>query len=249
MESGDNKYNRDAQNKGRLAGGAQGNEVLLKAEGITKTFLTSEGEIKILQGIDLEISMGEMTSIVGASGAGKSTLLYLLSGLDNPTEGTVYYGSDDLSSMNEKKLAHFRNINIGFIFQFHYLLSEFSALENVMMPLLITGKNKKQASELAYNILEKVDLKDRVNHRPGKLSGGEQQRVAVARALVTEPKIVFADEPSGNLDEKTADNLHGLMAEINKSTGVTFLIATHNQRLADLAEKTYELSAGCLRLQ
>ncbi|NIP41484.1 MAG: ABC transporter ATP-binding protein [candidate division Zixibacteria bacterium] len=249
MESGDNKYNRNALNKGKLAGNTQGNEVLLKASGITKTFLTSEGEIKILRGIDLEIRMGEMTSIVGASGAGKSTLLYLLSGLDNPTDGTVFYGSENLSSMTEKKLARFRNINIGFIFQFHYLLSEFSALENVMMPLLISGKSKKLASELAYNILEKVDLKDRMSHRPGKLSGGEQQRVAVARALVTNPKIVFADEPSGNLDEKTADNLHELMAEINKSTGVTFLIATHNQRLADMAQKTYELSSGQLHLQ
>ena len=151
--------------------------------------------------------------------------------------------------MSEKKLSLFRNKHIGFVYQFHYLLSEFSALENVMLPCLIAGDSQKPAREKAYNILEKVNLGDRVNHRPGKLSGGEQQRVAVARALVNSPDIIFADEPSGNLDEKTADQLHDLMADINKKTGITFLIATHNLSLAEKTEKTYELSAGVLRLQ
>lgn len=151
--------------------------------------------------------------------------------------------------MGEKKLSKFRNKHIGFVYQFHYLLSEFSALENVMIPLLIAGENLKPASEKAYNILEKVNLTDRINHRPGKLSGGEQQRVAVARALVNDPEIVFADEPSGNLDEKNADQLHNLMNDINKATGVTFLIATHNLGLAERTAKTYELSTGVLRLQ
>jgi lipoprotein-releasing system ATP-binding protein len=249
MEIGDNKYNRDKQGIEIPAGGNGHNGALLKASNLTRTFITSEGEIRILRGINLEISMGEMTSIVGASGAGKSTLLYLLSGLDKPTSGKITYGDKELSVMSENDIAKFRNNNIGFIYQFHYLLSEFNALENVMMPLLIAGKSKKLAEELAYNILEKVDLKDRVTHRPGRLSGGEQQRVAVARALVNQPKIVFADEPSGNLDEKTADKLHELMAEINRTTGVTFLIATHNQRLAKMTRKIYELSAGLLRLQ
>lgn len=249
METGDNKYNRDKHGNEDPAGDIGHNRELLKAIDLTRTFVTSEAEIKVLQGINLDISMGEMTSIVGASGAGKSTLLYLLSGLDKPTEGRITYGDQELSVMNENDIAKFRNNNIGFIYQFHYLLSEFNALENVMMPLLIAGKSKKQAEESAYNILERVDLKDRVTHRPGRLSGGEQQRVAVARALVNNPKIVFADEPSGNLDEKTADRLHELMAEINRTTGVTFLIATHNPRLAKMTRKTYELSAGHLRLQ
>jgi len=246
---GDNKNNKDNSDRDKLTESVGEGIFILKAQDLRKTFITSEGKIDILRGIDLEIKKGEINSIVGASGAGKSTLLYLLSGLDMPTSGTISYGSTTLSSMNENELARFRNSNVGFVYQFHYLLSEFTALENVMLPILIAGENKKQAELKAYNILEKVNLADRVNHRPGKLSGGEQQRVAVARALVNQPEIVFADEPSGNLDEKTADNLHETLVDINSSTGVTFLIATHNLSLAEKTDKTYELSAGQLRLQ
>lgn len=246
MEMGENKYSRHKREINSHIGQA---EILLKAAKLKRTFITSDGEIEILRGIDLEIKKGEMTSIVGASGTGKSTLLYLLSGLDQPTSGTVTFSGQELSGMTEKKLSLFRNMHIGFVYQFHYLLSEFSALENVMLPCMIAGDSQKPAREKAYNILEKVNLGDRVNHRPGKLSGGEQQRVAVARALVNSPEIIFADEPSGNLDEKTADQLHDLMADINKTTGITFLIATHNLSLAERTEKTYELSAGVLRLQ
>jgi len=246
---GDNKNNRDNSGRDKLTESSGADIFILKAQDLRKTFITSEGKIDILRGIDLEIKKSEINSIVGASGAGKSTLLYLLSGLDMPTSGTISYGSTILSSMNENELAQFRNSNIGFVYQFHYLLSEFTALENVMLPILIAGENKKQAEHKAYNMLEKVNLADRVNHRPGKLSGGEQQRVAVARALVNQPAIVFADEPSGNLDEKTADKLHETLVDINSTTGVTFLIATHNLSLAEKADNTYELSAGQLRLQ
>lgn len=246
METGENKYSGERREINSRAGQAN---ILLKAVKLKRTFITSDGEIEILRGIDLEIKNGDITSIVGASGTGKSTLLYLLSGLDQPTSGSVTIGGQELLGMNEKKLSLFRNKHIGFVYQFHYLLSEFSALENVMLPCLIAGDSLKPAREKAYNILEKVNLGDRVNHRPGKLSGGEQQRVAVARALVNSPDIIFADEPSGNLDEKTADQLHDLMTDINKTTGITFLIATHNLNLAERTEKTYELSAGVLRLQ
>ena len=246
---GDNKNNRDNLSRDKLTDSIGDNEIILKTQDLTKTFITSEGKIEILRGIDLNIKKGEISSIVGASGAGKSTLLYLLSGLDEPTSGTISYGSTDLSSMSENELARFRNSHVGFVYQFHYLLSEFTALENVMLPILIAGESKRKAELKAYNILEQVNLADRVNHRPGKLSGGEQQRVAVARALVNQPEIVFADEPSGNLDEKTADNLHETLVDINRSTGVTFLIATHNLSLAEKADTTYELSAGKLRLQ
>ena len=246
MEMGENKHNREKREINSRTGQA---EILLKAAKLKRTFITSDGEIKILRGIDLEIKKGEMTSIIGASGTGKSTLLYLLSGLDQPTSGTVTLNGQELSGMSEKKLSLFRNKHIGFVYQFHYLLSEFSALENVMLPCLIAGNSLKLAREKAYNILEEVNLGNRVNHRPGMLSGGEQQRVAVARALVNSPDIIFADEPSGNLDEKTADQLHDLMADINNTTGTTFLIATHNLSLAKRTDKTYEISAGVLRLQ
>lgn len=246
---GDNKNNRDNLGRDNRAESIGDSKIILKTQDLTKTFITSEGRIEILRGIDLNIKKGEISSIVGASGAGKSTLLYLLSGLDEPTSGTISYGSTALSSMSENELARFRNSHIGFVYQFHYLLSEFTALENVMLPILIAGESKRKAELKAYNILEQVNLANRVNHRPGKLSGGEQQRVAVARALVNQPEIVFADEPSGNLDEKTADNLHETLVEINKSTGVTFLIATHNLSLAEKADTTYELAAGKLRLQ
>jgi lipoprotein-releasing system ATP-binding protein len=238
MEIGDNKNSGQSKRDKSPA--------ILEANGLRKRFVTSEGELEILRGIDLNVAEGEMISIVGSSGAGKSTLLYLLGGLDSPSEGCVAYGDDDLADMDENRLARFRNENIGFVYQFHYLLSEFSALENVMMPLLISGYNRKQAEQRAYNILSKVNLKDRVNHRPGKLSGGEQQRVAVARALVNSPRIVFADEPSGNLDENTSSELHQLLKDINRDTRTTFLIATHNRALAETTDKKYILSAGIL---
>ncbi len=247
MKSGENKNSRDAGAKAGPQAAKKHNKTLLKAIDLKRKFSTSEGEIEILRGINLEIAENDMISVVGASGAGKSTLLYLLSGLDKPTGGQIMFEDRDISSMNEYELSRFRNKNIGFVYQFHYLLSEFSALENVMMPLLISGESKKPAESKAYNILERLDLKDRAGHRPGKLSGGEQQRVAVARALATSPRIVFADEPSGNLDEKTADSLHDLLVETNKTTGVTFLIATHNLGLARKADRMFELSAGTLR--
>jgi lipoprotein-releasing system ATP-binding protein len=211
---------------------AAGKDHLLEATGVFRSFETSEGILEVLKGVDLTINPGEMAAIVGESGVGKSTLLHILGGLDRPNKGTVTVKGERLLEKSESDLAHFRNSNLGFVFQHHYLLEDFTALENVMIPALIAGKSRKEAAAKAEHLLVDVGLENRMHHRPRQLSGGEQQRVAVARALVNEPGMVIADEPSGNLDIKTGEKLHRLLAQLNKSRGTTFLIATHNIDLA-----------------
>jgi lipoprotein-releasing system ATP-binding protein len=201
----------------------------------------------VLDGIDLEIPAGEMIAIVGASGVGKSTFLHILGGLDHPTSGTVRYRDTDLFSLDNDRIARFRNDHIGFVFQFHHLLPEFSALENVMMPALIRGTERASAAEAAMRLLKDVGLGERASHRPGELSGGEQQRVAVARALMLNPDVVLADEPTGNLDTHTGESMHALLEKINRDRGVTFVIVTHNDKLAVRADRILRMAEGKLR--
>jgi lipoprotein-releasing system ATP-binding protein len=202
------------------------------------------GVLGILKGIDVHIDKGEIVSVVGSSGAGKTTLLTILGTLDRPTSGELIIDGTDVYKLNDKKLAAFRNLNIGFVFQFHHLLPEFDAIENVCMPALIAKTNKKQAETRATELLEYLGLKDRLKHKPSELSGGEQQRVAVARALINSPKIIFADEPSGNLDSKTATELHQLFFSLRKEFGQTFVIVTHNTELADMADRKLVMKDG-----
>ncbi len=202
--------------------------------------------LHVLDGIDLEIRQGEMLAIVGASGVGKSTFLHILGALDRPTSGKILYGDTDVFALDSNQLARFRNEHVGFVFQFHHLLPEFSALENVMMPALIRRLNRNRAGKLARQILNDVGLSARVHHRPGELSGGEQQRVAVARALMLEPDIVLADEPTGNLDTHTGEAVHDLLLSINKQRGLTFVIVTHNDKLAIRADRILRMTEGRL---
>lgn len=216
---------------------------MLTARGIRKTY----GELDVLKGIDLEIQSGEIVSIVGSSGAGKTTLLQILGTLDKPDSGVLTLNGVNPFSLNSKGLAEFRNQKIGFIFQFHQLLPEFTALENVIMPALIGGKGMNESKERAKQLLDKLGLRDRENHQPSALSGGEQQRVAVARALMNEPDIIFADEPSGNLDSKNAAELHQLFFDLRKEFGQTFVIVTHNNLLAEMADRTIVMADGALK--
>lgn len=216
---------------------------MLKAKGIQKKY----GQLDVLKGIDLEIQSGEIVSIVGSSGAGKTTLLQILGTLDKPDSGMLTLNGVNPFSLNSKGLAEFRNQKIGFIFQFHQLLPEFTALENVIMPALIGGKGMNESKERAKQLLEKLGLGDRENHQPAALSGGEQQRVAVARALMNEPDIIFADEPSGNLDSKNAAELHQLFFDLRKEFGQTFVIVTHNNLLAEMADRTIVMEDGSLK--
>lgn len=202
--------------------------------------------LTVLDGIDLDIQKGEMLAVVGASGVGKSTLLHILGGLDHPTSGKVSYSGTDIFSMDTDRIAHFRNEHVGFVFQFHHLLPEFSALENVMMPALIRGTDRTRAADSARNVLADVGLGDRIQHRPGELSGGEQQRVAVARALLLNPDVVLADEPTGNLDAHTGEAVHELLKKINKERKITFVIVTHNDKLAVRADRILRMSEGRL---
>ena len=201
-------------------------------------------ELDILKGVDLEIKQGEIVSIVGSSGAGKTTLLTILGTLDRPTQGTVSINNEEVSRLNDKKLAAFRNKNIGFVFQFHQLLPEFTALENACIPALIAKTSKKDAEKRATELLELFNLSDRVNHKPSELSGGEQQRVAVARALINQPKVIFADEPSGNLDSVNAEELHRLFFRLRDNFNQTFVIVTHNTELAKMADRTLTMRDG-----
>lgn len=216
---------------------------MLKAKGIQKKY----GQLDVLKGIDLEIQSGEIVSIVGSSGAGKTTLLQILGTLDKPDSGSLTLNGIDPFSLNSKGLAEFRNQKIGFIFQFHQLLPEFTALENVVMPALIGGKGMNESKERAKHLLNKLGLGDRENHQPSALSGGEQQRVAVARALMNEPDIIFADEPSGNLDSKNAAELHQLFFDLRKEFGQTFVIVTHNNLLAEMADRSIVMADGSLK--
>jgi len=215
---------------------------MLKAEKITRKF----GEVQVLKGVDLTIQTGEIVSIVGSSGAGKSTLLHILGTLDRPDSGKIWLNDQEIGLLSAKKLAAFRNQQIGFIFQFHHLLPEFDALENVSIPGWIAGTSKKEIKERAIHLLSTLGLSHRMNHKPQELSGGEQQRVAVARALINQPQIVFADEPTGNLDSQNARELHQLFLQLNKETGTSFLIVTHNEELAALCGRTLHMKDGLM---
>jgi len=218
--------------------------VLVQVEALTKTFIHEGNEVKILKGIDLTIAAGEMLSVVGASGAGKSTLLHLLGTLDLPTSGRIRFQGEDITRYPSSQLAAFRNQHLGFVFQFHHLLPEFSAVENVMMPGLIRGTPRIEMDKRARKILGEVGLGHRMTHRPGELSGGEQQRVALARALVMGPKLVLADEPTGNLDSKTSEQMHDLVFDLNREHGTTFLIVTHSRDLAQLMPRVVTMRDG-----
>lgn len=213
---------------------------MLVAKDIQKAY----GELPILKGVDLEVSKGEIVSIVGSSGAGKTTLLQILGTLDKPDSGILEIGGVNPFKLSQKELANFRNTSLGFIFQFHQLLPEFTAIENVMLPALIGGKSKKEAEELALPLLERLGIASRKKHKPSELSGGEQQRVAVCRALINNPKVIFADEPSGNLDTKNAKELHELFFQLRVEFNQTFVIVTHNEELAHMADRSLVMRDG-----
>jgi lipoprotein-releasing system ATP-binding protein len=226
---------------------------LIEVQNLKKYFMTKAGELQVLKGIDLSIKEGEMVGIVGASGVGKSTLLHILGALDKPTSGNVFYNGNDIFSLDENSLASFRNKSVGFVFQFHHLLPEFTALENVMMPGLISmglgvqgfrDLSYKDVTERAERLLNELGLSERRGHRPGELSGGEQQRVAVARALILEPKVVLADEPTGNLDTTTGEELFNLLVHLNKEKGITFVIVTHNESLSKRCHRVLRMVNG-----
>ncbi len=220
----------------------------IRAEGIGKDFRIGVETLHVLKEFDIKIEQKEIISIIGASGAGKSTLLHLLGALDRPSFGSVYYDNTDVFSLSDSELAQFRNKHIGFVFQFHHLLPEFTALENVMMPLLIHRSSKQQAREQAQQALGQVGLSARTAHKPGELSGGEQQRVAIARAIVNRPSILFADEPTGNLDTKTGDAISELLLDLNKETGIIIVLVTHNEQLAQLTNRIIHLSDGLIQV-
>jgi|Deesub1362B_J571_1020462.scaffolds.fasta_scaffold00011_12 lipoprotein-releasing system ATP-binding protein len=217
---------------------------LIRVRALRKVFQTEAGPLEVLKGIDMEVERGEIVSIVGTSGVGKSTLLHILGTLDRPTSGEVFYNGTDVFALDDRALALFRNRKIGFVFQFHHLLPEFTALENVMMPALIAGEPYQQVRERALDLLESLGLGGRVSHRPGELSGGEQQRVAVARALVMRPLVVLADEPTGNLDTATGRELFALLKRLNRDRGITFLIVTHNTEIAQMCDRRLRMVDG-----
>ncbi len=219
---------------------------LLEARDLRKSYGSGESRVNVLNGIDLDLEQGTTTALVGASGAGKSTLLHLLGALDHPSGGTVHFRGDDIFRKSDRELAAFRNRSIGFVFQFHHLLPEFSALENVMMPALIARVPRRDAISLASALLADVGLGHRLTHRPGELSGGEQQRVAIARALVLSPDLLLSDEPTGNLDMKTSDGVHALLGDLQKKHGLTLVVVTHNERLAAAMGRTVHLTDGKL---
>ena len=226
------------------------NEIILKANNISKSFQTTKKiRLEVLKGISINILTGKTTIIVGASGAGKSTLLHLLGGLDRPDSGEVVFDNADIFKLSDDKLAKFRNKNAGFVFQFHHLLPEFTAIENVIIPQMINGTSYKQAKIKGRELLNIVGLTERLDHKPAELSGGEQQRVAVARALANNPKIIFADEPTGNLDSVNSEEIHKLILDLKTNLGMTFVIVTHNSSLVKLADMLYEIKDGNILLK
>ncbi|MBE6261773.1 MAG: ABC transporter ATP-binding protein [Prevotella sp.] len=217
---------------------------MIEIKGIKKSF----GSLEVLKGIDLTINKGEIVSIVGPSGAGKTTLLQIIGTLDRPDSGTVHVDSIDVTQLSQKKLSDFRNQHIGFVFQFHQLLPEFTALENIMIPAYIAGTSQKAARKRAEELLQFMGLSDRAQHKPNELSGGEKQRVAVARALVNNPAVILADEPSGSLDSKNKEELHQLFFDLRKQYGQTFVIVTHDEGLASITDRTIKMRDGLLEV-
>ncbi len=221
--------------------------IVLESRAVTKRYIGGDGApLDVLRGVDLKVESGEMLAIIGESGSGKSTLMHILGGLDRPTSGEVLLSGRNLASQSDEELAAVRNVGVGFVFQFHHLLREFSALENVALPIRIAGRPQAEAESRARGLLERVGLGGRLHHRPGELSGGEQQRTAVARALAAEPGVVLADEPSGNLDRANGERLHDLLAEVVRDLGVGMVVVTHNISLADRARAVYQLREGRL---
>lgn len=219
---------------------------VLSARGLVKRYPSADGELEVLSGLDLDVWAGEMVAVVGESGTGKSTLLHLLGALDRPTFGTVHFRGEDVFGKGDEALAQFRNRSLGFVFQFHHLLPEFNALENVEMPALIAGRDFDQARERAQGLLRGLGLGERMDHRPSQLSGGEQQRVAVARSLMNRPGLVLMDEPTGNLDVATATRLHDELRRLSREEDAAFVIVTHNPALAALADRVLRLEGGQL---
>jgi lipoprotein-releasing system ATP-binding protein len=215
---------------------------MIRTEGITKSY----GELKVLKGINIEVREKEVVSIVGASGAGKTTLLQIIGTLDRPDSGAIFYNGSDIGKFKGKPLASFRNNNIGFVFQFHQLLPEFTALENVCIPAYIAGKNKQEAEARATELLGFLNLAGRLEHKPSELSGGEQQRVAVARALVNNPSVILADEPSGNLDSENKNELHKLFFKLRDTFGQTIIIVTHDRQLANMSDRILQIKDGLI---
>ena len=224
-------------------------DIVLQSIGLKKSYGQGEKVIQVLDGIDLEICAGERVAIVGLSGSGKSTLLHLLAGLDQPDSGQVLISGKDIANLNEKSLCRLRNRTLGFVYQYHYLMSEFTAIENVAMPLMIGHVNRAAASATAREVLGRVGLAKRLEHRPGQLSGGERQRVAIARALVTRPQCVLADEPTGNLDEKTAEEVNELLVDLSRELNMSFVIVTHNHDLANKMDRILILHNAAIEAQ
>jgi lipoprotein-releasing system ATP-binding protein len=219
---------------------------MIKITNLHKSFIMGSQELTVLKGIDLEIPRGQMVAIVGASGAGKSTMLHIMGMLDRPTKGTVYFDNQDLFQMSEAQQAEFRNRRIGFVFQFHHLLPEFTALENACMPALIQRRPLEEVEQEATTLLQEVGLGQRLHHKPGELSGGEQQRVAVARALLQKPDLVLADEPTGNLDTHTGESLFELLRDLNRTRKTTFVIVTHNDKLSAQSDRIIHMQDGMI---
>ena len=215
---------------------------MIRIENLTKRF----GELQVLKGVSLEVERGEVISIVGPSGAGKTTLLQLIGTLDKPTDGKIFFNDEELSRMNNKRLAIFRNRHIGFVFQFHQLLPEFTALENIIIPALIAGRDRKEAEKEAMELLKIMKLEERAGHKPAEMSGGENQRIAVARALINHPDVILADEPSGSLDSKNKEELHTLFFDLRDKFGQTFIIVTHDETLAALTDRTIRMVDGTI---
>ncbi|MDQ7049764.1 MAG: lipoprotein-releasing ABC transporter ATP-binding protein LolD [Enterobacterales bacterium] len=223
-------------------------EYILSAQGICKTFEDGKKYVEVLKGVDINVKPAEMVAIVGTSGSGKSTLLHILGGLDSPDKGLVMVAGQDIHQLSIKAQGDLRNRHLGFVYQFHHLLAEFTALENVSIPLIIAGLSEQKARHRAQQIIAKVGLADRTSHKPSELSGGERQRIAIARAMVTKPSCILADEPTGNLDRKTAESINQLMFELNRDEETSFLIVSHDIQLAQKMQKRYDLDSGILVL-